>query len=237
MHGRAAVALVGPQVAEAAPTLLAAVGCGPAVDPLVGVQVPQFLEAATALGAGVGALARVHPLMSLEPGEDGEAFPTLGAGEGALGAAVHQPVALQAGGVAEALATLGTGEGLFPGVDALVLPQVAQVVEMAAAVSALVATLHLDLLLRCLAGGASLLGSPSTAPGLAIHHGAGGGAGGAQGLKGGGLGGVRVDQLDVLLEEGGVGAEGPTQRADVGGALDLGPCRHRRHICHASARG
>lgn len=50
------MALKGPQVAEAAAALLAAVGRGPAVDPLVGVQVPQLLEAPAALRAGVGTL-------------------------------------------------------------------------------------------------------------------------------------------------------------------------------------
>lgn len=89
----APVALVGAQMAEAAPTLLAAVRRGPAVDPLVGVQVPQLLEAPPALRAGVGTLAGVHALVSLESREDGEAFPTLGTREGALGAAVDQPVA------------------------------------------------------------------------------------------------------------------------------------------------
>lgn len=90
----AAVALVGPQVAEAPPTLLAAVRRGPAVDPLVGVQVPQLFEAPAALGAGIRALAGVHSLVSLESRQHGETFPALGAGEGALGPAVHQPVAL-----------------------------------------------------------------------------------------------------------------------------------------------
>lgn len=209
----APVAFVGSQVAEAAAALLAAVGRGPAVDPLVGVQVPQFFEAAAALGTSIGALACVHPLVPLEPREDGEAFPTLRAWEGALGPAVHQPVALEAGGMAEALPTLGTGEGLLPGMDALVLPQVAQVVKMAAAVPALVASLDFDLLLRDLARSTSLIGTPSIAPGLAIaiHHGSGsGGARGAQGLEGVSLSGVRVDQFDVFLEEHSVGAEGST---------------------------
>lgn len=172
----APVALVGSQVAEAAPALLAAVGRGPAVDPLVGVQVPQFFEAAAALGTGVGALARVHPLVSLEPGEDGEAFPTLRAREGTLGPAMHQPVALEAGGMAESLPTLGTGKRLLPGVDALVLPQIAQVVEVAAAVAALVASFDFDLLPYNLAGSTSVVGTPSTAAGLtvAIDHGGAG---------------------------------------------------------------
>lgn len=52
----AAVALEGPQVAEAAAAVLAAVGRGPAVNPLVGVQVPQLLEATAALRAGVRTL-------------------------------------------------------------------------------------------------------------------------------------------------------------------------------------
>lgn len=229
------MALVGSQVAETAPALLAAVGRGPAVDPLVGVQVPQFLEAAAALGTRVGALARVHPLVSLEPREDGEALPTLRTGEGALGPTVHQPVALQAGSVTEPLPTLGAGERLLPGVDALVLPQVAQVVKMAAAVPALIAPLNFDLLLRDLAGSTSLIGTPSPAPGLtvAIYHDSGsGGEGGAQGLEGLSLGGVRVDQLDVFLEERSVRAEGSAQRADIGGTLELRPCKHRRHIRH-----
>lgn len=50
------MALEGPQVAEAAAAVLAAVGRGPAVDPLVGVQVPQLLEAPATLRAGVGTL-------------------------------------------------------------------------------------------------------------------------------------------------------------------------------------
>lgn len=240
LHWGAPVALVGSQVAEAAPTLLAAVGRGPAVDPLVGVQVPQFFEAAAALGTGVGALARVHPLVSLEPREDGEAFPTLRAGEGTLGPAMHQPVALEAGGMAESLPTLGTGKRLLPGVDALVLPQIAQVVKVAAAVAALVASLDFDLLPYNLAGSTSVVGTPSTAAGLtiAIYH---GGAGRAQGLEGVSLGCIRVDQFDVFLEERSVGAESSTQRADVRGALELRPYKHNTtsvtclHVCGAIA--
>lgn len=60
------MALVGAQVAEAAPALLAAVGRGPAVDPLVGVQVAQLLEATAALRTGVRALACVHTLVPFE---------------------------------------------------------------------------------------------------------------------------------------------------------------------------
>lgn len=90
---RAAVALVGAKVAEAASALLAAVGCGSAVDPLVGIQVPQLLKAPAALRTSVRALTGVHPLVSLKSGEHWETFPTLGAGEGALGTAVDQPVA------------------------------------------------------------------------------------------------------------------------------------------------
>lgn len=62
----AAVTLVGAQMSEAAPTLLTAVGCGPAVDPLVGVQVSQFFKAPAALRACVWTLTSVHPLVSLE---------------------------------------------------------------------------------------------------------------------------------------------------------------------------
>lgn len=202
------MAFVGAQVAEAAAALLAAVGRGPAVDPLVGVQVAQFLEAAAALGTSVGALACMHPLVSLEPREDGEALPTLGAGEGALGPAVDQPVALEPGGMAEALSALGAGKGLLPGVDALVLPQVAQVVEPAAAVPALVASLHLGLLPRQVARGSSLLGAGPTPT---LRPRSGGGARGGQALEGVGLGRVQVDQLEVLLEEGAVRTEGPAQ--------------------------
>lgn len=135
-------------MAEAASALLAAVGCGAAVDPLVGVQVPQLLEAAAALGTGVRTLPGVHPLVPFEAGEHGETFPTLRTGEGALGAAVDQPVTFQAGSVAKPLATFRTGERFLSGVDALVLPQVAQVVKMAAAVPALVTALRFDLLLH-----------------------------------------------------------------------------------------
>lgn len=80
-------------MAEAPSTLLAAVGRGPTVNPLVGVQVPQLFKASAALWTGVWALACVHPLVSLESREHRETFPTLGAGERALGPAVHQPVA------------------------------------------------------------------------------------------------------------------------------------------------
>ena len=59
MPGRAAVAFVGAQVAEAAATLLAAVRGGTAVDALMRVEVAQLLKASPALWAGVGALARV----------------------------------------------------------------------------------------------------------------------------------------------------------------------------------
>ena len=111
------MALVGPQVAEAAAALLAAVGRGSAVDPLVSVQVAQLLEAPAALRAGVRALPRVHPLVPLQPREDREALATLGTGEGALGPAVPQAVALKAGGVPEPLPTLWADEGLLPGVN------------------------------------------------------------------------------------------------------------------------
>ena len=37
-----------------------------------------------------------------------------------------------------------------------------------------------------------------------------------------------MDQLEVLLQEQGVGAEGPTQRADVVVAAELWPCREER---------
>lgn len=83
--------------------------------------------------------------MSLETRQHREAFATLGTGEGALGAAVAQSVALEAGGVSEALPALGAHEGLLPCVDAEVLAQVAQVVEVAAAVAALEAAFHLPL--------------------------------------------------------------------------------------------
>lgn len=62
----AAVTLVGAQMSEAAPTLLTAVGCGPAVNPLVGVQVSQFFKAPSALRTCVWTLTSVHPLVSLE---------------------------------------------------------------------------------------------------------------------------------------------------------------------------
>lgn len=62
----AAVTLVGAQMSEAAPALLTAVGCGPAVNPLVGVQVSQFFKAPSALRTCVWALTSVHPLVSLE---------------------------------------------------------------------------------------------------------------------------------------------------------------------------
>ena len=126
------MALVGAQVPEAASAVLAAVGSSPAVDPLVCVQVPQLLEAPAALLAGVGALPGVHALVPLQARQHREALAALRAGEGALGSAVAQPVALQPGRVPETLAALGAAEGLLPRVDALVLPQVAQVVEVAA---------------------------------------------------------------------------------------------------------
>lgn len=59
------MALVGAQVAEAPPTLLAAVGRGTTVNPLVGVQVTQLLEAPPTLLARVGTLPRMYPLVSL----------------------------------------------------------------------------------------------------------------------------------------------------------------------------
>ena len=139
------MALVGAQVPEAASAVLAAVGSSPAVDPLVCVQVPQLLEAPAALLAGVGALPGVHALVPLQARQHREALAALRTGEGALGSAVAQPVALQPGRVPETLAALGAAEGLLPRVDALVLPQVAQVVEVAAAVAALVAAVRLQL--------------------------------------------------------------------------------------------
>ena len=60
-----AVALIGAQVAEAPPTLMAAVRGGSTVDSLVGVQVAQLLEASTTLRTSVGTLSRVNTLVSL----------------------------------------------------------------------------------------------------------------------------------------------------------------------------
>lgn len=65
----ATMALVSSQMAEAASTLLAAVGRGPAVDPLVGVKVSQFLKAPATLWTGIRALTCVDPLMSLQSRE------------------------------------------------------------------------------------------------------------------------------------------------------------------------
>lgn len=65
----AAVALVGSQMTEAAATLLAAVGRGPTVDPLVGVKVPQLFKAPAALWTRIRALTSVYPLVSLESRE------------------------------------------------------------------------------------------------------------------------------------------------------------------------
>lgn len=143
--GGAAVAFVGAKVSKAAPTGVAAVGRGPTVDSLVGVQVSQLLKAAAALRAGVRTLPCVDPLVSLQSRQDREAFPTLRAGEGALGTAVHQAMALEAGSVSEALTTLRTHEGFLPSVDPLVLPQVSQVVKVASTVPTRVPPIHLHL--------------------------------------------------------------------------------------------
>jgi len=127
--------------------------------------------------------------------------------------------------VAEPLAALRTHEGLLPGVDAPVLPQVAQIVEVAAAVGALVPALDFNLLLHRGAylpeagpDSVVLVLIPAAAPPGPVVR---GGRGRLQDLEDLGAGGVRVYQLDVLLQEQGVGAEGSAQRADVGVAGEL----------------
>lgn len=228
------MALVRPQVSEAASTLLATVRGGAAVDPLVGVQVPQLLEASAALRASVGALARVHALVPLQAGEHGEALPALRTGEGALGAGVPQPVALESGGVSEPLPALRTDERLLARVDALVLPQVAQVVKVAPAVRALVTPVgfHLprpadaDASAEARADGCPratqvLHAHAPSRVGAALAQGGHGRGGGLKGLQGLGAGRVCVHQSKVLLQEQGVGTEGLTQGADVGVAGEL----------------
>lgn len=132
-------------MSEASATLVARVGRGTTVNAHVCVQVAELFETSTALRTRVGAFACMHTLMSFKTREHGEALSTLWAWEGALGAAVAEPVALEASGVPESLATFRAHKWLFPCVDAPVLPQVAQVIEAAPAVSAFVATFHLFL--------------------------------------------------------------------------------------------
>lgn len=147
-------------------------------------------------------------------------------------------MALESGGMAEPLATLGTHKGLLARVDALMLPQVAQVVKVAAAVPALVAPLQLVLLLKWSTSSSGTSASParyscssstilllsSSTPGLSA-------AGGLQGatnllllflLLSSSSSRVWVDQLEVLLQEHSVWAEGPTKGADVGVTADEG---------------
>lgn len=84
----------------------------------------------------------MYTLMALESRQHREAFTTLRARKGALGPTVAKPVTLETCGMAETFPALGADKRLLASVDALVLSQVAQIVEMPAAVSTLVATLH-----------------------------------------------------------------------------------------------
>lgn len=203
------MALVSAQVPEATSALLAAVGCGPAVDALVGVQVAQLLKAPATLRAGVGALPSVYPLVALQARQHREALATLRAGEGALRTTVAQPVALEAGGVAEALSTLRANERLLPRMDALVLPQVAQIVEVPATVSTLVAPR--PLLLSRSPSRCSLLpfAFPGAHTGLTQRCRRAGRRRQRLGVA------VHVHQLQVLLQKQGIGTEGSAERAEV----------------------
>lgn len=191
-------------MSEASATLVAGIGCGSAVDAHVCVQVTELFETATALGARVGAFTRVHTLMSFKTGKHGEALTTLWAWEGALRATVAEPMTLQASSVSESLSTFRTHEWLFARVDTPVLPQVAQVIEAAATVSAFVATFHLLLTSlgftrACLPPHLSLAALTTT-----------GRRAGLSSLS------ISVHQLHVLLQERRIRAESSTKGADEG---------------------
>lgn len=178
-------------MSEASATLVAGIGCGATVNAHVCVEVAKLFETPTALRARVGAFACVDTLMAFQTGEHGEALTTLRAWKGALCATVAEPVALKASGVPESLATFRAHKRLFACMDAPVLPQVAQVVEAAAAVSALIPTFHLFLTSlgftrACLPPHLSLAALPTTGRGAGLSS----------------LGTfIPVHQLHVLLQE------------------------------------
>lgn len=213
--------LIRSKMAEAASAVLAAVRRGPAVDPLVGVQIPELLEAAAALRARVRTLSGVHPLVSFESRQHREAFTALRTGKWALSTAVDQPVAFQTGCVAESLPALRTHKRFLSGVNALVLPKVAEIVKMAATVPTFIPTLNFNLLFqrsthadtRTWSRAVLAISSHRISP---ICHGESSRRGALQGLEGSGFIRVGVYQFDVFFQEHGAGTEGSTQRADVG---------------------
>lgn len=141
--------------------------------------------------------------------------------------------------MAEPLTALRTHEGLLSGVDTLVLPQVAQIVEVAATVPTLVPPLDFNLLFHrppCPADAgtgpcscATLVLAPFAPPGViaAVSHGGCSRAGGLQGLESLGISRVRVYQFDMFLQEHRVRAEGSTQGADIGVAGELLAWKHK----------
>lgn len=152
----------------------------------------------------------MHALVALQSGQHWEALTALRAWEGALGSAVAEAVALETRGVTETLSALGTNEGLLAGVDALVLPQVSQIVEMPATVATLVAALHF-LLPRAPASGSfrASLSSPRLAR-VALS------ARGRTARRRLQSTLLVVHQLDVFLQERRIRAKGSTEGADEG---------------------
>lgn len=193
-------------MSETSATLVAGVGCGATVNAHVCVQVAELFETPATLGARVRAFASVHTLMSFKTGEHRKALTTLRAREGTLCTAVAEPMALEASSVPESLTAFRAHKRLFTRVDAPVLPQVAQVVEAAAAVSALVATFHL--LLTSLGFARACL-PPQLSLAALTSTGRGAGLSSLSAL-------FSVHQLHVLLQERRVRAEGSTEGADEG---------------------
>lgn len=152
----------------------------------------------------------MHALVAFQSRQHWEALTALRAGEGALGSAVAEAVALETRGVPETLSALGANEGLLAGVDALVLPQVAQIVEMTPAVAALISALHF--LLPCTPANRSFCASQSSARLARVTLSARGRT--ARGRLQSAL--VVMHEFDVLLQERGVRAKGSTEGADEG---------------------
>lgn len=152
----------------------------------------------------------MHALVTLQSGQHWEALTALRAWEGALGSAVTEAVALETRGVTETLSALGTNEGLLAGVDALVLPQVSQIVEMPATVAALVAALHF--LLPCAPASGPFRASLSSSRLARVALPARGRT--ARRRLQSAL--LVMHQLDVFLQERGVRAKRSTEGADEG---------------------
>lgn len=152
----------------------------------------------------------MHTLVALQSGQHWEALTALRTGEGALGSAVAKAVALETCGVAETLSALRANEGLLTGVDALVLPQVAQIVEMTPTVATLIAALYFPL--PCTPANRSFWASQSS-PRLARVALPARGRTARRRLQ---SALVVMHELDVFLQERGVRAKSSTEGANEG---------------------